>query len=68
MKSSAGSGYPEYIFPQWTIIVGWIIFAVCLIPIPLFFLVNYIREYRALGHSNYVSLYMIYLSLSSIIF
>jgi hypothetical protein len=55
MKSPAGSGYPEYIFPQWSIIVGWFIFAICLIPIPLFFLVNYIREYRALGRSNYVS-------------
>ncbi len=55
MKSSAGSGYPEYIFPQWTTIVGWIIFAICLIPIPLVFLINYIREYHALRRSNHVS-------------
>jgi len=54
MKSAAGSGYPEYIFPQWTNILGWFIFAFCLIPIPLVYLVNYIREYRALGRSNHV--------------
>ncbi|CAF1501256.1 unnamed protein product, partial [Didymodactylos carnosus] len=28
--------------------IGWIIFAICIIPIPIVFIVNYIKEYRKL--------------------
>ncbi|CAF3041340.1 unnamed protein product [Rotaria socialis] len=44
IKLGAGGGFPEYIFPRWSTILGWFIFVFCIIPIPLVFLVNYIKE------------------------
>ncbi|CAM4833277.1 unnamed protein product [Rotaria magnacalcarata] len=44
IKLGAGGGFPDYIFPRWSTILGWFIFVFCIIPIPLVFLVNYIKE------------------------
>ncbi|CAF3030397.1 unnamed protein product [Rotaria sp. Silwood2] len=49
MSNSGGGGYESYVYPYWSAIVGWCIFVACIIPIPLVFIVNYIREYFRLG-------------------
>jgi hypothetical protein len=48
MKNKAGAGFPDYEYPQWSTIVGWFIFAACILPIPLVYIVNYIKEFRAI--------------------
>ncbi|CAF3552794.1 unnamed protein product [Rotaria sp. Silwood1] len=54
MSNSAGAGYEAYIYPDWSMVVGWCIFVACIIPIPLVFIVNYIREYFALGQRGII--------------
>lgn len=46
MENEPGAGYEKYIYPSWSQILGWLIFILCIIPIPLVYLVNYIKEYR----------------------
>lgn len=46
MENEAAAGYEKYTYPSWSQILGWFIFILCIIPIPLVYLVNYIREYR----------------------
>jgi hypothetical protein len=48
LQNKEGDGFAAYVFPQWSAILGWIIFVICIIPIPLFFLISYIQEYRRL--------------------
>ncbi|CAF1573385.1 unnamed protein product [Didymodactylos carnosus] len=38
----------NYLFPTWSIAIGWIIFILCIIPIPIAYVVNYIKEYQQL--------------------
>ncbi|CAF1020255.1 unnamed protein product [Rotaria sordida] len=54
MSHSASAGYEAYEYPDWSVIVGWCIFIACIIPIPLVFIVNYIREYFALGRKEII--------------
>ena len=49
MSNGVGGGYDAYVYPSWSQILGWIIFASCIIPIPLVYLIKYIEEYRRLG-------------------
>jgi len=46
MENEASAGYEKYTYPPWSQILGWFIFILCIIPIPLVYLVNYIKEYR----------------------
>jgi hypothetical protein len=55
LSNNAGGGFDAYVYPDWSIIVGWCIFAGCIIPIPLVFIINYFREYFALGRIENVS-------------
>ncbi len=48
MSNNAGGGYKSYVYPEWSTIVGWFIFLICLIPIPLVYVITYIREYRSI--------------------
>lgn len=48
MKNGSGGGYAAYEYPQWSAILGWMIFVGCVIPIPLVYLINYIKEYRSI--------------------
>lgn len=56
LSNGAGGGFAAYVYPEWSNIAGWLIFALCIIPIPLVFIINYIREYMALGRGGTVSL------------
>ncbi|CAM4839307.1 unnamed protein product [Rotaria magnacalcarata] len=49
LKLDAAGGFPAYEFPQWSTTLGWVIFVICIIPIPLVFLINYIREYKRIA-------------------
>lgn len=46
LKDEATGGFDEYVYPKWSVILGWMIFVCCVIPVPLIFVLNYIREYR----------------------
>lgn len=48
MTNNESAGYEKYQFPEWSTIIGWFIFAGCVVPIPLVYVVNYIKEYRAI--------------------
>ena len=48
LTNAAGGGFDAYTFPRWSTILGWIIFVVCILPIPLFFLISYIQQYQRL--------------------
>jgi len=48
LKIGASGGYEAYQYPQSSTILGWFIFIACIIPIPLVYLVNYIKEYQAI--------------------
>jgi len=50
--NKAGGGFNEYIYPQWSTILGWFIFITCIIPIPVVFIINYIREYRSIDRKE----------------
>jgi len=54
MKNGASAGFEVYVYPEWSTIVGWFIFAGCIIPIPLVYIVNYIKEYRNIGLKDLV--------------
>ena len=54
MSNGAGGGFDAYIYPGWSTIVGWLIFVGCIIPIPIVFIVNYIREYRSIDRREVV--------------
>ena len=56
MKNLASAGFEDYEYPKWSTAIGWLIFVACIIPIPLFYLVNYIREYRSLAAQDMVEL------------
>ncbi|CAF4127459.1 unnamed protein product [Rotaria socialis] len=49
LKLDASGGFPPYEFPQWSTTLGWFIFVICIIPIPLVFLISYIQEYRRMA-------------------
>ncbi len=49
MKNAESAGFEAYEYPRWSTIVGWFVFAGCIIPIPLFYLINYIKEYLSIG-------------------
>lgn len=55
LKEDARAGYPAYEYPRWSTILGWCIFVVCVIPIPLVFIISYIRQYRKLAAKQRVS-------------
>ena len=40
------SSYDNYDFPQWTLGVGWTIFIICIIPMPVYYLYQYIQSYH----------------------
>ncbi|MCC7159882.1 MAG: hypothetical protein IT281_10135 [Ignavibacteria bacterium] len=52
MKLDAAGGFPPYEFPQWSPTLGWFIFVICIIPIPLVFLISCIQEYRRIGKES----------------
>ncbi|CAF1258043.1 unnamed protein product [Rotaria sordida] len=45
----AAGGFPHYEFPRWSTILGWFIFVCCILPIPIVFVISYIREYRKIA-------------------
>ena len=49
LSDDSGGGFDAYVFPQWSTILGWFMFAICVIPIPLVYIVTYIREYRSIN-------------------
>ncbi len=55
MSNNAGAGFDAYVYPKWSTIAGWCIFAACILPIPLVFIVNYFREYFTLRRTKSVS-------------
>ncbi len=55
MSNAAGAGFPAYVYPDWSTIVGWFIFVACIIPIPLVFIINYFQEYFSIGRKQIVS-------------
>ena len=54
MKNKAGAGFEDYAYPNWSTALGWLIFVCCIIPIPLVYLVNFIKEYNAIGTKRLV--------------
>jgi hypothetical protein len=56
LENGAGGGFDAYIYPEWTTIAGWCIFIGCIIPIPIVYIVNYIKEYRSLDRREVVCL------------
>ncbi len=54
LESGAGGGFEAYTYPGWTLGVGWLIFIGCILPIPLVYIVNYIKEYRSLDQREVV--------------
>ncbi|CAF1234216.1 unnamed protein product [Adineta ricciae] len=48
LEHGDGGGFAAYVFPEWSHTLGWFIFVICVIPIPLVFVVNYIKEYRSI--------------------
>jgi len=60
MKNAASAGFQEYQYPKWSTILGWFIFAACIISIPLFYVINYIKEYLAIGFKEIVRLVFFY--------
>lgn len=54
LENKPGGGFDAYTFPQWSAVLGWVIFVICVIPIPLFFLISYIQEYRRLPNDYVV--------------
>lgn len=48
LSNTGGGGFDAYVYPEWSTILGWFIFSLCIIPIPLVYVVTYIREYRSL--------------------
>ncbi len=54
MENQANGGFEAYVYPKWSTIVGWFIFAGCIIPIPLVYIVNYIKEYQNIGLKDIV--------------
>jgi hypothetical protein len=56
MSNNAGGGYQSYVYPEWSTIVGWFIFIICLIPIPLVYVMTYIREYRSIDSEEVKSI------------
>ena len=57
MKNKAGGGFEEYTYPMWSTVLGWMIFLACVIPIPLVYIINYIKEYKALNVKYIVRLF-----------
>ena len=56
MANEPSGGYEYYKYPEWSTALGWVIFVACIIPIPLFYLINYIKEYRELALKEKVRL------------
>jgi hypothetical protein len=54
LKNDAGGGFPEYEYPRWSTILGWFIFAICVLPIPLIFVIRYIQQYKKLAAERLV--------------
>ena len=42
----------DYIYPSWSNYVGWLILIFSLLPIPLVYLINYLKEYRSMKSEN----------------
>ena len=57
LKNKASGGYDDYEYPQWSTILGWFIFIACIIPIPIVYIVNYIKEFKAIRLSQIVKDY-----------
>lgn len=49
LVAPAEAGYPEYEYPKWSTALGWSIFAICILPVPAFFIYTYIKEYQYLS-------------------
>ncbi|CAF0763036.1 unnamed protein product [Adineta ricciae] len=49
LEAAAGAGFEAYQYPTWSTILGWFIFAFCILPVPLVFVVSYIKQYRKLS-------------------
>ena len=52
LSNNGGGGFDAYVFPEWSTILGWFIFSLCIIPIPLVYIVTYIREYRSIKNGK----------------
>lgn len=55
LTNEPSAGFARYVFPTWSVALGWIIFLVGVLPIPIFYIYSYIREYRRLPSSAIVS-------------
>ncbi|CAF1230667.1 unnamed protein product [Adineta steineri] len=55
LKTEAGGGFEAYEFPTWSTVLGWLIFVVCVIPIPLVFIISYIQQYRRLAAERLIN-------------
>ena len=49
LVAAAEAGYPEYVYPKWSTVLGWLIFVICILPVPAFFIYTYIKEYQYLS-------------------
>jgi hypothetical protein len=54
LKEQASGGFPEYEYPRWSTILGWFIFVSCVLPIPVFFVISYIQQYRRIAAERLV--------------
>ncbi len=57
LSSNGGGGFEAYVYPEWSTIVGWCIFGVCIIPIPVVYIIIYIREYRSIDRQEVICFY-----------
>jgi hypothetical protein len=54
LVDKAAAGFAEYEYPRWSTILGWFIFVICILPVPLFFVISYIQQYRRLAAQRWV--------------
>jgi hypothetical protein len=57
MENDPSAGFPKYRYPEWSQIIGWFIFAACIVPIPLVYIINYIKEYLDIRLKTIVRLF-----------
>jgi len=62
LVDKASGGFAEYVYPRWSTILGWFIFAFCILPIPLVFVISYIKQYRKIAAQKYSRTKPVYLA------
>lgn len=55
LENQAAAGFDAYRFPTWSIALGWFIFVVCILPMPLCYILTYVQGYRKLAAARMVS-------------